>query len=1541
MSKIRVARFFLLWGLVLSFGSMARAQVSTGTPPFGSFGGGPDVINLANLNAHITVPVLKKSGRGMPFFYNLVYDTSVWQPISSGSTLTWEPAFNFGWVAQTAITTGYVSYTELTQNCDDPPPEHNQYSYFQNWVYHDPYGINHPFSGEMIYDPTDCQIGTQGTLNASSGDGYTLATSLGSHGQILQPTITFRNGLIRLPPLNLAGGLGASGTATDRNGNEITTSSSSGSTTFTDTLGTTALTVAGSATPASPLTLTYTPPAGGSAIFTVKYTAYTVQTNFGCSGITEYSASNVSLLTEIDQPDGTKYTFTYEATPGHTGDVTGRLASMALPTGGTISYAYSGGSNGITCADGSAATLTRTTPDTGTGSWTYAHSESGTAWTTTITDPQSNSTTINFQGIYETERQVHQGASTLLKTVFTCYNGNTNTSTCNSTAVGAVTQRSVFTQWPGGQQSRKDTFYNGSQLLTEKDEYAYGSGAPGSIVRKTLTAYASLGNGIASMPATVTVEDGSANIKSQTTYTYDQGSVTATSGTPQQVAVSGSRGNATTVSSQVSTSTSLSKTYTYYDTGTVSTATDVNGAVTTYAYGSGTSCGNSFPTSVTEPLSLSRSMAWNCTGGVETSVTDENGKTTSATYSTDADFWRPNATTDQESNATNITYVGRTSVESSLLFSTASTADGLTTVDGLGRVHVTQRKQSPSSTEYDSVETDYDSLGRPSQTTLPYQAMAGTPNSMAPRTTTTYDALSRKLTVEDTEASPRTVTFAYNQNDTYRTLSPAPTGENTKRKQFEHDALGRLTSVCEVTSATGSGACAQTSGVTGYWTTYTYDAMNRLLTVTQNAQSSGSQQTRTYAYDELGRMISEINPESGTTTYKFDTDATCGTSNGNLVKKIDAVGNTTCLAYDSLHRPTSATYSGPYSSSTPNKYFVYDAATVNSVAMSNVKGRLAEAYTATSSTGTKITDIGLSYSVRGEASDVYESTPHSGGYYHSSATYWANGALDALTAKYGTSSITGLPTFTYAPDGEGRINTVSATAGQNPVTGTTYNVASLATQVTLGSSDSDSFTYDPATNRITKYTFSVNGQSVVGTLTWNSIGTLEDLSVTDPFFSGGNQSCAYTHDDLSRIASANCGSPWSQTFSYDAFGNLSKSGTVSFQPTYSYLTNRMTMVGSSTPSYDPNGNATNDTAHTYAWDAAGRPVTVDSVALTYDALGRMAEQNRSGAYSQIVYTPRGGKFAIMNGSTLTKAFVSLTGGSQAVYTSSGLAYYRHSDWIGSSRFASTPTRTMYFDGAYAPFGEAYAETGTADLSFTGMNQDAVANLYDFPAREFNDIHGRWPSPDPAGISAVRLRNPQTWNRYAYVGNNPLRMIDPSGLCGEDEVVGDDVTGVCPPLLPSDGDSGGDGDSLGDGSDDDNPPDINGNPDVPPACGEAVCGPPGVADPPLPYGGAFVACVTPEACTPEAPIVQIATFLQNTDTNVFYIEADGVLAGACGAVFAQCAAALTSVSLFLTSGSESATGPDTGHNPDDGPNGGSTLPEPVPISGPPTAGSDAP
>ncbi|MFZ0412525.1 MAG: hypothetical protein WAL51_13475 [Candidatus Acidiferrales bacterium] len=927
MKMGRFAAICALSVLNALFAVPAIGQVTTGTPPFGSFGGGPDVINLANLNAHITVPMINKAGRGIPASYNMVYDSSVWYPVTSAGTTSWQPVAYWGWSAQTAIATGYVSFSDTITLClIDGHYIGGMKTINNNYKYVDQFGVPHPFVGQTVDETGTCGSTETGlTAVAKDGSGYTLVASYAGFA-----TVTSRAGKI-VTPVQVSY---SSSSAVDRNGNEVSVSSGG---VFTDTLGQTALTVTGVAP--SNTTFSYAPPAGGTTSYTMKYGTYTVQTNFGCSGTTEFGPTSEYLVSEIDLPDGTKYTFGYEPTPGHPGNVTGRLASVELPTGGTISYSYSGGSNGIVCTDGSAATLARTTPD---GTWTYAHSESGTSWTTTVTDPQSNQTVLDFQGIYETERQVYQGSTggTLLKTTFTCYNGGTPN--CNSTAITLpIASRSHYVQWPGGLESETNSTYNSYGLVTEKDEYAYGSGSPGSVARKTLTTYASLSNGIVSMPASVTVEDGSGSVKSQTTYSYDQGSVTATSGTPQQVAVSGSRGNATTIAYLVNGSTTLSKTFSYYDTGNVNVATDVNSAQTTYSYGTG-SCGNSFATSVSEPLILSRSMTWNCTGGVETSVTDENGKTASSAY-TDSYFWRTASKTDAASDVTNYTYTGSTTVESAMLFNgSASTTDVLSTLDSLGRSHLSQQKEGPSSSTYDSVETDYDSDGRPYRTTLPYSGTAGQAGSGAPSKSVTYDSLGRKTKITDN--SGLDVTFSYAQNDTYQTVGPAPSGENAKRKQVEYDSLGRLTSVCEITSTTGSGTCSQTSGVTGYWTKYFYDASNNLTSVTQNAQSS-SVQSRAYAYDDLGRMTSETNPESGTTNYTYDSDSTCGTSAGDLVKKVDAVGNTTCYAYDALHRNTSVTYSGPYAANTPNKYFVYDSATVHSVTMSNAKRRMAEAYT--------------------------------------------------------------------------------------------------------------------------------------------------------------------------------------------------------------------------------------------------------------------------------------------------------------------------------------------------------------------------------------------------------------------------------------------------------------------------------------------------------------------------------------------------------------------------------------------------------------------
>jgi len=482
---------------------------------------------------------------------------------------------------------------------------------------------------------------------------------------------------------------------------------------------------------------------------------------------------------------------------------------------------------------------------------------------------------------------------------------------------------------------------------------------------------------------------------------------------------------------------------------------------------------------------------------------------------------------------------------------------------------------------------------------------------------------------------------------------------------------------------------------------------------------------------------------------------------------VDAVGNVICAAYDAIHRSTAVTYpSGSYASVTPARHFVYDSATVDGTVMGNTKGKLAEAYTCSSCPSSKITDLGFSYTARGEISDEYQTSPNSAGWYHASLTYWPNGVLHQL------SGLPTVPTLTYGVDSEGRTNTISASTGQNPLTGTTYNTASLPTAVTLGSGDSDGFSYDPNTNRMTQYQFNISAQSFVGKLSWNTNGTLASQQSIDPFNNADNQTCNYTHDDLIRIASVNCGaSVWQQNFSYDVFGNLAKTvptgGTgMSFQPTYSSTTNQIISLPGCTPTYDANGNSLNNCSHTYTWDSDGHHATVDGIGLSYDALGRMIEL----AYpSEVFYLP-GGSQVLFKGQVAHEGIFRLPGGVQAFYdsTQGGLFLYAHADHLGSLRLTSTPTQSFSTSLAYAPFGEEYAPSNSnaqGNAAFTGWGSGFGFDEFDFPAREYMN-QGRWVSPDPAGLAAVDPATPQSWNRYAYVGNNPLATTDPLGLFGK-------------------------------------------------------------------------------------------------------------------------------------------------------------------------------
>jgi len=239
----------------------SASQVATGKSDFGSYGGGPfDVVDLGNLNTSFTIPIVHKNGRGLPFIYDLIYNSSVWYPVTSGSTTSWTPVTNWGWTSTWGGVSGYLTYSAPITYCyDGQGHPDGETVYYQNWVYHDPWsGKTHAFSGSMVIYSGGC-TGTSVysfTSTASDNSGLTLSVNNGTG------TIITKAGISIVPPTSAPTGP-VSAPKTDYNGNQITSTTAG---VFTDTLGTTALTISG----ANPVNFSYTAP-GGTATYAVLY----------------------------------------------------------------------------------------------------------------------------------------------------------------------------------------------------------------------------------------------------------------------------------------------------------------------------------------------------------------------------------------------------------------------------------------------------------------------------------------------------------------------------------------------------------------------------------------------------------------------------------------------------------------------------------------------------------------------------------------------------------------------------------------------------------------------------------------------------------------------------------------------------------------------------------------------------------------------------------------------------------------------------------------------------------------------------------------------------------------------------------------------------------------------------------------------------------------------------------------------------------------------------------------------------------------------
>jgi len=267
----------------------------------------------------------------------------------------------------------------------------------------------------------------------------------------------------------------------------------------------------------------------------------------------------------------------------------------------------------------------------------------------------------------------------------------------------------------------------------------------------------------------------------------------------------------------------------------------------------------------------------------------------------------------------------------------------------------------------------------------------------------------------------------------------------------------------------------------------------------------------------------------------------------------------------------------------------------------------------------------------------------------------------------------------------------------------------------------------------------------------------------------------YTYDDLYRLTNANYSTGELFAYTYDPAGNRRTQTTLAGTNVYTYdAANRLTQVDGVTYGWDNNGNLLNDGSRTFTYDTANRLTAVTQGATTtqfaYNGDGDRLAQIVAGVTTKYALDPTG----------LAKVLIASTSGQNQYYLS-GLAQYDSSN--GWSYFAKDRVRSIRqlvasngqvsLAQSYDPFGNVLQQTGSGQsiFGYTGEQVDPTGLVF-LRARYYHQALGRFLTADSIIPDPLRSIG---WNRYAYAVNNPVRYVDPSGLCGETPLEDDGET----------------------------------------------------------------------------------------------------------------------------------------------------------------------
>jgi RHS repeat-associated protein len=706
--------------------------------------------------------------------------------------------------------------------------------------------------------------------------------------------------------------------------------------------------------------------------------------------------------------------------------------------------------------------------------------------------------------------------------------------------------------------------------------------------------------------------------------------------------------------------------------------------------------------------------------------------------------------TNQNNGAyTRYVYLSNGSVQSFTQDQAAVERYNITVFDGVGRVRASAMDHSNSTGGYSAQYLKYDIMGRLSEQSNPTEVnsswVPAGDDSAWVWTVQSYDWKGRPLVTTNPDGSTRENTYAGCGCAGGETVTIRD--ERGRRRKLTKDVFGRLKQVDELNWDQSPYAT----------TTYTYNARDQIT------QSSQAGQVRTFEYDGHGRLWKRTTPEQGLTTLTYN-------QNDTLYQVKDARNVIQTFSYNSRRLPTGITYdvSGDttgQTAATPNVSFTYNAAG-NRTQMTDGLGAVSYSY----NTLAQLTSETRSFTGVGSFTLSY--------------SYDLGGQLLSLTNSVNGSQIT------YGYDNSTRVSGVTGSGYggvSNYASNIRYRAWSGLKSVSYGNNRALSVSYD---NRLRPTQW-----SIPNVMRWNyaynnfneNTGRVTYAqNLDDPTLDR-----SYDYDHVGRLIEARTASearghligqggtqdgPYAHSYRYDQMENMwyrvGWGGWLNpwLEQWPSYVNNRLTTnpwTGASM-SYDAAGNLTNDGYQSYTYDATGQQTYASGGTLTqsYDGDRMRVKKVESGATTYYVRSSvLGGQVVseLTAGGALQRGYVYLGSQMLAIQQSSQVSWV-HQDPITKSQRITNSSGTITSTIDLDPWGGETSRSSNQAFQphrYTSYERDGNGGDEAMMRRYTGKWH-RFVQPDPYDGS-YDLTNPQSFNRYAYVQNDPVNFIDPNGL----------------------------------------------------------------------------------------------------------------------------------------------------------------------------------